>query len=67
MNSQDTLQLLMGLGAGVGAVWLLTFLFRAMTVNVDDRQVALVTVFGKFTQKLTRLACTWCRASCFPG
>ena len=54
MNSQDTLQLLMGAGAGAGALWLVTFLFRAMTVSVDDRQVALVTVFGKFTQKLTR-------------
>lgn len=54
MNSQDTLQLLMGAGAGVGALWLVTFLFRAMTVSVDDRQVALVTVFGKFTQKLAR-------------
>lgn len=53
MNSQDTLQLLMGAGAGVGALWLVTFLFRAMTVSVDDRQVALVTVFGKFTQKLS--------------
>lgn len=54
MNSQDTLQLLMGAGGGAGALWLVTFLFRAMTVSVDDRQVALVTVFGKFTQKLTR-------------
>ncbi|MER2559386.1 MAG: SPFH domain-containing protein [Myxococcaceae bacterium] len=54
MNSQDTLQLLMGAGAGAGALWLVTFFFRAMTVSVDDRQVALVTVFGKFTQKLTR-------------
>ncbi|MBM4778716.1 MAG: SPFH/Band 7/PHB domain protein [Archangiaceae bacterium] len=54
MNSQDTLQLLMGAGAGVGALWLVAFLFRAMTVSVDDRQVALVTVFGKFTRKLSR-------------
>ncbi|MBL8933837.1 MAG: SPFH/Band 7/PHB domain protein [Archangium sp.] len=54
MSSQATLQLLLGAGVGVGALWLVTFLFRAMTVSVDDRQVALVTVFGRFTQKLSR-------------
>jgi regulator of protease activity HflC (stomatin/prohibitin superfamily) len=54
MSSQDTLQVLMGLGVSLGALSLVTALFRAMTVSVDDRQVALVTVFGKFTQKLSR-------------
>lgn len=66
MNSQDTLQLLMGAGAGAGALWLVTFLFRAMTVSVDDRQVALVTVFGKFTQKLTRPGLHVIPAKLFP-
>lgn len=54
MTSQDWLQLLGGLAGGVGAVWLVTKLFDAMTVSVDDKQVALVTVFGRFVEKLAR-------------
>ncbi|MBL8919416.1 MAG: SPFH/Band 7/PHB domain protein [Myxococcaceae bacterium] len=54
MTAQDWLQLLGGLAGGVGSVWLVTKLFDAMTVSVDDKQVALVTVFGRFVGKLSR-------------
>jgi regulator of protease activity HflC (stomatin/prohibitin superfamily) len=54
MNTQGWLQLLGGAVLGAGLVSLVVRLFKAMTVAVDDRQVALVTVFGRFTEKLSR-------------
>jgi regulator of protease activity HflC (stomatin/prohibitin superfamily) len=54
MNTQGWLQLIGGVVAGAGLVSVLVRLFKAMTVAVDDRQVALVTVFGRFTEKLSR-------------
>jgi regulator of protease activity HflC (stomatin/prohibitin superfamily) len=54
MNTQGWLQLIGGAVVGAGLVSVLVRLFKAMTVAVDDRQVALVTVFGRFTEKLSR-------------
>ncbi|MBE2247951.1 MAG: SPFH/Band 7/PHB domain protein [Myxococcus sp.] len=54
MTTQDWLQLLGGVAGGVAAVGALTAVFKAATVSVDDQHVALVTVFGRFTQKLSR-------------
>jgi regulator of protease activity HflC (stomatin/prohibitin superfamily) len=47
-------QVAVGTLAGAAMVWVVSLLFKAMTVSVDDQQVALVTVFGRFTQKLSR-------------
>jgi regulator of protease activity HflC (stomatin/prohibitin superfamily) len=66
MTSQDWLQLLGGLAGGVGAVWACTKLFQAMTVSVDDKQVALVTVFGRFVEKLSRPGLHWVPSKLFP-
>lgn len=54
MSSHDWLMLLGGGGAGVLTVFALSWLFSQATVSVDDRQVALVTVFGRFTRKLSQ-------------
>ncbi|MCU0701467.1 MAG: SPFH/Band 7/PHB domain protein [Myxococcaceae bacterium] len=54
MNTQGWLQLIGGVVLGAGLVSVASRLFKAMTVSIDDRQVALVTVFGRFTEKLSR-------------
>lgn len=54
MNTQAWLQVLGGAALGAALVTLAVRLFRMMTVSIDDRQVALVTVFGRFAKKLSR-------------
>ncbi|MDP3502572.1 MAG: SPFH domain-containing protein [Myxococcales bacterium] len=54
MTPRDWALVLGGVVAGFTAISAVAMLFRAATVSVDDQHVALVTVFGRFTQKLSR-------------
>lgn len=54
MTPRDWALVLGGGAAGFASIALIAAIFRAATVSVDDQHVALVTVFGRFTQKLSR-------------
>ncbi|MEW5740021.1 MAG: SPFH domain-containing protein [Myxococcota bacterium] len=54
MTSQDWFQLLIGVGAGVVGLFLVTRGLRAFIIEVEDEHVALVTHFGKLVAKLDK-------------
>lgn len=66
MTPRDWALVLGGVVAGFAAVSALAMLFKAATVSVDDQHVALVTVFGRFTQKLSRPGLHVIPAKVFP-
>lgn len=49
----DKLQLVLGLLVGASVVPVLWYLFRAVTISVEDEEAVLVTSFGKLTHKFT--------------
>ena len=50
MNTQDLIQLVVGLVIGVAAIPLGAFLLRGITMEVDDEEAILVTNFGKLVR-----------------
>lgn len=54
MTTQQWLQIVAGVIGGFALVSLVSRLFKAATVSLDDKTVALVTVFGRYTHKLSK-------------
>jgi regulator of protease activity HflC (stomatin/prohibitin superfamily) len=54
MNAQTWFQLLLGVGAGVVGLFMVTRLLRGSIIEVEDEHVALVTVFGRQVARLDR-------------
>jgi 2-oxo-4-hydroxy-4-carboxy--5-ureidoimidazoline (OHCU) decarboxylase len=52
MNRADFVSLLIGFGLTLAGAGVLVALFRVLTVSVEDEHVALVTRFGKLSQRL---------------
>lgn len=62
----DKLQLVLGIVAGAACLPLLWYLFRAVTIAVEDEEAVLVTSFGKLTQKFTTPGLKVLPAKLFP-
>lgn len=66
MTPRDWLWIFGGVAGGFAALSAVAALFKAATVSVEDQHVALVTVFGRFTQKLSRPGLHVIPAKVFP-